>query len=286
MRRLPPLALLATLLLTGCSVFSVVYDNADRLALAYIDDWFDLDRAQGKRFRERFRERMALHRQDELPRYVAFLEEARAVVGGAPSAAELEQLFERSRELIELGVRRSLPLMADTLAELSPAQVEHLAEQRAESNAEELEELLEGTPAERLKERQQELIKEFERWSGRLDEPQRTRLRELAARIPDGARTWLEYREHRQQGLLALLRARAGREAYVAFAEEWWLGDRHFDPALARQLEDNRRITADVLAGLVASLTPKQRSRVVARFDDLIEDLADLHAAGRAKGAG
>lgn len=286
MRRRSQLALLATLLLTGCSVLGVVYDNADRIALAYIDDWFDLDRAQGQRFRERFRERMAAHRQDELPRYVAYLRELRTTVGGAPLPAEVERLFQGSRELVEFGIRRSLPLMADTLAELEPAQVEHLAQQRAESNAEELEELLEDTPAERLKERQQDLIKEFERWTGRLDEAQRARLRELAARIPDGARTWLEYREQRQQGLLALLRARAGRDAYVAFAEEWWLGDRHFDPALAEQLGRNRRITAEALAGLVASLTPKQRSRVAARIDELVEDLDELHATTRTRRAG
>lgn len=286
MRRRLPLALLAMLLITGCSVLGIVYDNADRIALAYVDDWFDLDHAQGKRFRERIRERMAIHRQDELPRYVAFLKEARAVVGGAPPPEELERLFGRSHELIELGIRRSLPLLADTLAELSPVQIEHLAEQRAESNAEELEELLEDTPAERLRERETELIKAFERWTGRLDDAQRGRLRELAARIPDGARVWLEYREQRQQGLLVLLRARAEREAYIAFAEEWWLGDRHFDPALARQLKDNQRVTAESLASLVASLTPKQRSRVVARIDDLTEDLEDLYAPGRARRAG
>lgn len=280
------LALLTTLLLAGCSVLGIVYDNADRLALAYVDDWFDFDHAQGKRFRERFRERMAVHRQDELPRYVAFLLEVRATVDGAPPPTEIERLFQRSRELIELGIRRSMPLMADTLAELEPRQVEHLAQQRAESNADELEELLEDTPAERLRERQKELIKEFERWTGRLDDAQRNRLRELAVRVPDGARTWLEYREQRQQGLLVLMRARAGREAFIAFAEEWWLGDRHLDPALAQQLESNRRITAESLAGLVASLTPKQRSRVVARIDDLIEDLQDLHAAGRTQGTG
>lgn len=280
------LALLTTLLLAGCSVLGIVYDNADRLALAYVDDWFDFDHAQGKRFRERFRERMAVHRQDELPRYVAFLLEVRATVDGAPPPTEIERLFQRSRELIELGIRRSMPLMADTLAELEPRQVEHLAQQRAESNADELEELLEDTPAKRLRERQKELIKEFERWTGRLDDAQRNRLRELAVRVPDGARTWLEYREQRQQGLLVLMRARAGREAFIAFAEEWWLGDRHLDPALAQQLERNRRITAESLAGLVASLTPKQRSRVVARIDDLIEDLQDLHAAGRTQGTG
>lgn len=287
MRRARIAAALCVLLVLGaCSVLSVAYDNADRIALAYVDDWFDLDRTQGKRFRERFRERMDLHRRDELPRYVAFLGSARALVGGEPSPAELEALFTGARELIELGIRRSLPLMADTLAELSPAQVEHLAAELAESNAEEAEEIEEDTPAERLRDRQKELIKEFERWTGRLDEAQRAQLRELATRLPDGARTWLDYRKERQRGLLAVLRGRAGRDALVAYAEEWWLGDRHFDPQLAAQVASNRRITAAALARLVASLTPKQRSRVQARIDDIVEDLEELHAAAPAQGKG
>ena len=275
------LALFAVLTLSACSVLSVAYDNADRLALVWADDWFDLDRPQGQRFRERVRERMAVHRRDELPRYAAFLREVRGAVGGAPSAAELDALFIASRGLVELGIRRSLTLMADTLVELSPEQVEHLAEEIAESNADYAEELAEATPTERLREREKELIKELERWTGRLDEAQRARLRELAARIPDGAAAWFDHRRQRQRGLLELLRARAPREAYAAYVEEWWLGDRQLDPQMQEQFAHNRRISAEAFAGLIATLTPKQRARVVARIDDLIEDLDELHAAAK-----
>ena len=280
------LAVLALFTLSACSLLSVAYDNADRLALAYVDDWFDLDSAQGKRFRERVRERMAQHRRDELPRYVAFLKSARVMVEGTPTPPDLRGLFAESRDLIELGIRRSLPLMADTLAELEPQQVEHLAEELAESNADDEADLTEDSPAERLRERQKDLIKEFERWTGRLDDVQRAGLRELAVRIPDGARSWLDYSKERQRGLLLQLRDRADRDALVAYAEDWWLGDRHFDPQLAAQLESNRRVTAEALAGLVASLTPKQRSRAADRLDDIVADLEELQAAAPSRGRG
>jgi hypothetical protein len=278
MRRRIAIAALAVLALGGCSIISFVYDHADRFALSYIDGWFDLDSAQGKRFRERFRERMVLHRKDELPRYSAFLRELRAKVAGAPTAAELDAMFRGSREIIELGIRRTLPLMADTLAELSPEQVEHLAREMAENNEEFVEEMAEDTPAERKREREEDLIDEMEDWTGRLAEPQRARLRALVAAVPDGRQPWFEHRQQRQRGLLALLRARAPRDAYVAYAEEWWLGDRHLDPAIAQQLERNRRLSAECFAGLIASLTPKQRTRALDRIDDLIGELDELHA--------
>jgi hypothetical protein len=284
MRRRGWLALCAIALLAGCSVLSIAYDNADRIALAYADDLFDLDHAQGKRFRERVRARMVQHRNDELPRYTGYLRQLRGMVGGKPSADEVDAVLLASRELIELGIRRSLPLMADTLVELTPQQVEHLAEEIADANEDYAEELAEDTPAERQHEREKELIKEIERWTGTLAEPQRGRLRALAAAVPDGSHTWFEHRQLRQRGLLALLRARAARDAYFAYVEEWWLGDRHLDPALLQQLARNRRLTAEALTDLVATLTPKQRARVVARLDDLIEDLDGLHAAGAAQG--
>lgn len=275
-----PLALLALLALAGCSVIGMVYNNADRLVLAYVDDWFDLDRAQGKRFRERFRERMVEHRRDELPRYTAYLRELRRTVGGAPSADEVDALLLGSRDLVELGIRRTLPVMADTLAELTPQQVEYLANEIAEANEDYAEELADDTPAERLEDRQEELVDELEDWTGRLDEAQRARLRRFAAEIPDDSQTWFEHRQQRQRGLLELLRSRAPSAAYIAYAEEWWLGRSHLDPQLAARLERNRRATAATFAELITSLTPKQRKHAVARFDDLIEVLDGLHAAG------
>ncbi len=275
-----PLALLALLTVAGCSVIGLVYDNADRLALSAVDGWFDLDRAQGKRFRERFRERMAEHRRDELPRYTAFLRELRRSIDGKPTADQVDAQLLRSRDLVELGIRRTLPLMADTLAELTPQQVEHLAGEIAEANEDYAEELAEGTPAERTKDGQKELIKQIERWTGRLDEPQRARLRAFAASIPDESQNWFDHRQQRQRALLEMLRSRAPRAAYISFAEEWWLGRSHLDPQLADRLERNRRATATAFAELTVSLTPKQRARAVARIDDIIEALDELHAAG------
>lgn len=282
-------ALLALALLPGCSVIRIAYDNADRLALSVVDGWFDLDHAQGKRFRERMRERMVLHRSDELPRYTVFLRQLRAALGGAPTPDEIEALFKGSRELIELGVRRSLPLMADTLVELSPKQVEHLAHEIAEANEETLEELQdleEDSPQERQGDREEELIELIEDWTGRLAEPQRARLRALVAAVPDGSRQWFEHSQVRQRELLSRLRSRAGRDELIAFAEEWWLGDKHRDAQLMQQLERNRRITAEAMAGLIGSLTPKQRAHATGEIDDIIEDLDALHAAGAKKAKG
>lgn len=286
-RRLPLVAALGlALALGGCSMLSFAYGRVDLLAEHYADRWFDFDAGQSSRFRSRVRERMVVNRREELPQAAALLDEAVRLVGGRPAPAEVDALFDRGRGLFEQALRRSLPLMSDTLAELAPTQVGHFARELAESNAEQLEEDLDVDPVERQAERRKELRLEIERWTGKLEPAQRAILDRLVEQVPDGSRAWFEHRQVRQRGLLALMRSRADAPAYARFIEEWWLGDRHLDPAHAERLERGRRSTADAMAELIASLTPRQRERASARLGSIARELEALHRAGQPREAG
>jgi len=278
----------AALMLTlgGCTLLSFVYGRLDSIATAYADSWFDLERDQSKRFKHRARERLAINRREELPQYAAFLDGAARLVEGRPSAAELDALIERGRELFELGLRRSLPLMTETLAELAPRQVEYFTRELDERNAEYRDEELDVDPEERQEQRREELQHEVERWTGRLVASQRAILDRLVAQVPDGARAWYEHRLARQRGLLELLRARASAAEHARYIERWWLGDRHLEPDHAAQLARNRQSTVSTLAELIATLTPKQRARVAARLRAIGSELEELHAAGREAAGG
>lgn len=278
--RLLAVAALA-LALGGCSLLSFVYGRLDTIAEVYADRWFDFDSAQSKRFKARVRERLAENRKVELPLYADYIDEAARLAEGRPTAAEIDGLLDRGRDLFEQALVRSLPLMAETLAELSPDQVEHFAREIAESNAEYVEDELEVDPAERQDERRRELVREVERWTGKLEPAQRAILERLVDEVPDGARAWFEHRQVRQRGLLELLRGRAPAPAYARFVEQWWLGDRHLAPAHAEQLARNRAATVAALAELVATLTPRQRERATARLRSIAADLRALHRKGQ-----
>jgi hypothetical protein len=232
---------------------------------------------QSQRFKSRVRARLDENRRDELPAAAALLDDAARLVEGRPAAADIDAYLERGRGLFEQALRRSLPLMSDTLADLTPAQVEHFARELAESNDEYREDELEADPVERQAERRKELAREVERWTGRLGPAQRAILDRLVAQVPDGARAWFEHRQTRQRGLLALLRARADAAAYARYVEDWWLGDRHLDPNHAAQLARNRQATTVALSELIATLTPRQRERATARLRSIARELEALH---------
>lgn len=280
-RRAQLLVAALALALGGCSLLSFVYGRFDSIAAVYADRWFDFDDAQSSRFKQRVRERLAENRRDELPLGAAYLEDGARLVEGRPTPEQVDAYLDRGRELFELVLRRSLPLLSATLAELRPEQVEHFARELAESNEEYVEDELEVDPVERQGERRRELVREVERWTGKLAPEQRAILERLVERVPDGARAWYEHRLTRQRGLLALLRSRAAAPDYAGYFEEWWLGDRNLDPAHAAQLRSDRAATVAALAELVATLSPRQRERAAARLRSIAEELTALHRSGR-----
>lgn len=268
------------LALGGCTVLSFVYGRLDTVAEVYADRWFDFDDGQSDRFKQRVRERLAENRRLELPRFAAYLDEGALLVEGRPTPAEIDGFIDHGRDLFEQALRRSLPLMSQTLAELTPTQVEHFAREIDESNQEYVEDELDADPAERQRERRKDLTREIERWTGKLEPAQRDILHRLVDQVPDGARAWFEHRRTRQRGLVALLRGRAEAPAYARYVEEWWLGDRHLEPDHAAQLARNRQATVAALSELIATLTPRQRERAIARLRSIARDLEALHRGG------
>lgn len=279
-RRAQLLIAVLTLALGGCTLLSFVYGRLDSVAEIYADRWFDFDGGQSDRFKQRVRARLAENRRLELPRFAAYLEEGARLIEGRPTPADLDGFIDHGRALFEQALVRSLPLMSETLAELGPAQVEHFAREIEESNQEYREDELDVDADERQGERRKDLKREIERWTGKLEPAQREILHRLVEQVPDGARAWFEHRQTRQRGLIALLRARPEPPAYARYVEEWWLGDRHLAPDHAAQLERNRQATVAALSELIATLTPRQRERAVARLRSIARDLEALHQSG------
>ena len=278
--RLRPLrtVLLCALLscLGACSVVGTLYERLDLLLGFEAGSWLDLDDAQMRQFRSAVRLRVEEHRREELPRYVAFLERAATRVEAPPDDATLLNDAEELRLLLRETIRRSLPLLADTLATLRPAQVEHLAVKFAKSNEEYAEEYLEQTPERFRKKRLVRSREAIERWTGRLDDAQRAQVAALVDAVPDGSAAWSAYSHAWQQELLAQLRAGAGSAQLLALMERWWTTDAAMDPAYVAQLEGNRRLIATSLAALLPTLGERQRTRASREFRALAADLRDL----------
>lgn len=273
------------LLVAACSVVGTLYERLDLLLGLEARSWLDLDAGQLHRFRHAVRERVEENRREELPHYVAFLERAALRVESPPDATTLLADAEELRLLLRGTVHRSIPLVADTLSTLHPAQVRHLEERFAERNAEYAEDYLDVPPERFRKNRLKRSRQSIERWTGRLDAGQRDRVAALVDAVPDGSAAWDTYSRAWQEALLSSLRGGADRDALRVLLERWWTTDDAMDPGYVAQLEDNRRIIAAAVAELLPTLSKRQRRHAAREFRELAADLRELqHPDGQGEG--
>ena len=248
------------------------YDLAPRIAVRYVDDYLQLSNRQEVRALELFRERHALHARDELPRYYAFLQQTRASVQEGLTREEVDSVFDGVEALAELGVRRTLPAVAEILVDLDAAQRDALARRLQESAAEYREELDDDHRGRRLG----ETLEDIEEWIGTITDAQREMLtRELLA-MQETAPLWLEWRIVKNEGLVALLREAPPPDAVASYLAGYWLRQDGLPPELAAGRDANRERYRELVVALDASLTAEQRRHALQRLDEYREMVLDM----------
>ncbi len=187
----------------------------------------------------------------------------------------------RFRERVRLRMQEHrAPLLATTLAEMRPVQIEHLGRAFDRSNAEYHREFLAASPQRRDAERRNSLRRGVERWSGRLEPAQRAILDRLAQEFVDGSADWYAHRLRWQAGLLELLHDGADAGLIEAYVVRWWADGSEFDQQYATRMQGNEQLAAQRMAELINTLEPAQRARAAGRLRSLAGELYALHRAG------
>ncbi|MCG8432498.1 MAG: hypothetical protein MJA83_00530, partial [Gammaproteobacteria bacterium] len=96
--------------LAGCSRLKLAYQFADRLALIYVNRYTDLERPQKVSLRPYIQQRMLSHRREELPLYVAFLDDTYAAAADGLTRTEVEEVFESVTTLYKLAKQNTVPV--------------------------------------------------------------------------------------------------------------------------------------------------------------------------------
>jgi hypothetical protein len=282
------LALLAGLLLQGCSAVRLGYGNADSLARWWIDSYVDLSPEQDALTRERLSRLYSWHRKTQLPDYVAVLRQGKKFVAGKPTAAEAlalgDDLIRRGRTLAE----QATPDIADLLLTLSPAQIERMAARQAEKNADYARDarLADGEAGQR-KARFKRLLERAEYWFGDFNDAQEDALRQLIDGQSAGSQFWYEERLRRQRDWLDLVRQaqrdRPPREKLVQQLRDYAARfDLPTDPARLARATALRRASAELTVAIHALTTAAQRAHAQQKMDDLIHDMSELSQEGQA----
>ncbi len=268
------LALLALILLQGCSVSRLAYNNGDVFLRWQANHYFDLQGDQTEAFDRALADALAWHRAKALPRYARLGEEAAARLQRGLHREDLDWGY----DAVHAQVREALGVVASESAglldRLSPEQIAHFEQRLAEENRKFVKEQVQGSMEERNQRRVKRNLERLEEWFGPLSEAQEARVRRYGARAPFSADLRDRDRRRRQAELLAMLRAREARQRFAAWMQDWEAGRESAYEAAARA---TRAEYTELLLDLDRTLSAEQREHAVRRlrrYAELSESLS------------
>jgi len=273
------------LALAGCGPLRLVYSQADLLIYRWLDGYVDFNAQQAPRAREAIGRWLAWHRTTQLADYAELLQRAAAEVQEDTSGERLCRWVDEVNARADRGVEQALPEAAALAHQLTPEQLEHIAQRQRKAAQKLREEFLQPDPAERLERQIERATDRAEKLYGRLDAPQRDRLTQGVSASPFDAERWVAERERRQRDLLDTLRelraqpAADGADARgAALLRAWWQRVRHSpDAAYRRYAERLQSYNCELAARLHNATTPAERDTARRRLQGWRGDL--LHMA-------
>lgn len=277
--------LLALLLLGGCSAVRVGYNQAPTLAWWWLDGYMDFDATQAPKVKDTLAQWFAWHRSTQLPDYADLLAAAQQQVMQPATPAQVCRWNDDLRVRLTVAFAQGVPLAADLLPLLKPAQLAQLERRYRKSNLEFEEDFLQQ-PDERQKAAIKRTVDRAEMLYGRLDDNQRRLIAAGVAASPFDPAAWYAERQALQsQTLQTLARltaggpARADRESNLAGLKA--LADRVLRAPPGPYRDYQQRLTdynCEFIARLHNSTTPKQRLAARDRLHGWEEDLRALAA--------
>ena len=217
--RLPVLALLASVLLTGC-VVRIAYGQLEWLTRWSVESYLDLNDGQERLVREIIGRNLAWHRATELPQYAAYLRELRAGLSGPVSAEFMARQYATTLVISDRTLQQISPDIARLLLTLNDEQVSEFIDEIEERNTELAEEYSGYAPEVRRKIQDRSIIRVFRWFTGTLSPDQEAVVKSHTAGMHDLTEQWLQRRRAWQSGSLpARVQSRGGPEKHQIRAQ-------------------------------------------------------------------
>jgi hypothetical protein len=248
----------------SCSVVKTAYNNAPALIAWRLDDYFNFSDAQKAKLKPALQELHAWHRKNELPRYVALLDEINNDLGHEVTAETACQRIESIKSNAQALQTKFIPIIVDIGTTLSDKQLQHFQQKLEKRNAEWKEEWWQET-AEEQREVRLEKSKEYaEKIYGDLNEKQINILKQSIARNNVDPATIYSEIQRRDEDALNILKAL--RNPSMSNEEKSQLVRAGFErmqnsPNLAYQTHIDKitQQTCETIASLHGSTNAKQR---------------------------
>jgi hypothetical protein len=277
------LAAVLVCLLGACSSTTFVYNRLDSILPWYLDDYVELDSSQDRQLDELLEPFLAWHRRQELPRYVALLDQVEADLDDPVSAAQVEGIYTGIEDAWLRLQDESLDWLLALGGSLSDEQVQEFLDVLQERQEEYEEEYLERSEREYREDSYESLLDSMQDYLGRLTDAQRDRLRAASLELRRSDSIWLQERAAWLQRLDILMQRQPGWQQRVR--EAIALRDETVSEQYSATYEHNLEIIFSAIAAVLDSRSEQQDRRLRAELRDLREDLQSLIDQGQASAA-
>jgi len=272
----------ALILLAGCSTgVRMGYNQAETLVSWRLSDYVDFEPHQRELFGQKFRAIHDWHRREQLPEYAQLLRELRERTAAGLNRDDLRWMTERSRARLMALVDHAADDAATVLVSLTSGQVEALEKAFARANRRLARSWRVGQPIDEQKQaRAESLIRQAERFTGRLTGPQRAKIAALADALPMTTEQRFAERQRRQAELVAALRSGRSRAELASWFRQWatnWERDRDSEYARVAAAAAEQRL--QIFTDIDRMLTPAQRRTALDRLQGYIDDIVVLSGA-------
>lgn len=277
------LLLFLLLLLNGCSMMRLGYDNGPHFAWWWIDTYLDFDKEQTPHAKEAIREWFGWHRIEQLPEYAQWLASVHGKLDGALTSTQVCGESEHLKKMIAPAFDRAVQLSAPVVLKLNDIQLRHLEQRYAKSNDELRSDFLQTDLRERKQASVKRTIKRIENLYGDIDPKQQAFIVTSVENSPFKPELWMTERTRQQQAVLQTLRKLTTESASVE----------QVNTALQKLIENIQRsdnpdyrayqlelseYTCDFIARMHNITTPVQRQHVQKKFKAWETDIRELIA--------
>ncbi len=272
------LLMTSMLLIGGCSMFKLAYNNADFAISWMVDDYVDLQPEQSALLKTRLETLQIWHRNEELPAYVQGLKAIQTRARNPLQREDIDWTMDTSKKYYERLMREAAPGAAELLVTITPEQLKTLEKKYAKNNKKFIKEhKLNGTPEEQRSARTKKIIEMLEDWTGNLSREQEGPLRQTIDSWPLHYALMQEDRQRRQREFITLLEKNREPATLAPQLLDWMTQyERGRTPDYAAHGKQMTENFVQLILQTDRLINAKQRAHVIAKLQNYIDDFNAL----------
>lgn len=247
------LLVISALLVVACNRIDLAYRNLDMLVPWSLNDYLSMNRQQKTWLNDRLKQQLAWHCRTQLPGYLTWLDEIKAMVASNEVTDQQLQLrTQEARQAIAKVADQVTPSAAELLRSMDDEQVREMREAFADDIRERQAKYINTPLARQIERRAERMEKRLSTWLGELSPQQKLRVMTWSQGLGEQNRQWIANRAHWQAQFSAAMDQRHSDafeprlEILLKKRESLWTPE--YRIAFQRTEQEARRLLVDVMA--------------------------------------